>query len=169
MEEGDDGRDVEVEDEGDDSLEEGDDDREEVDNNVADEPEDGREEEADEAADVAEDLEEDLVDRLARDLEDRTESLEDDLRISHRTQQGDCGWSEAGRLTMTTPATRWPSSLTVIWAVPSTERRMTSMGWPTSAWSEVTAPVRIVLTSPRGTETTSSVQFAAVTNSVRIA
>lgn len=163
-EEGDDLVDVEVQDEGDDSLDEGENDREEVADDRANELEDDSEERADEATNNAEQLEEGLVDRTTGNLEDGTESLEDNLEAS-KCERHERSRTKRSRRTTTRVATSLPSSSTVIWAVPSTEARMTSAGWPTRASSEDTAPVRMSLISPMGPLTASTVAFWEVTNS----
>ena len=72
-------REVEVEDEGNDSLDEWNDNSEDVAEDGADELEDKGDERADEAADNNEEVEERLVDGSTSDLEDRAEGLEDNL------------------------------------------------------------------------------------------
>ena len=86
-------REVEVEDEGNDSLDEGNDNSEDVAEDGADELEDKGDERADEAADNNEEVEERLVDGSTSDLEDRAESLEDNLwmdPMSNQTKPNQC-------------------------------------------------------------------------------
>ena len=83
-------REVEVEDEGNDSLDEGNDNSEDIAEDGADELEDESDERANKAADNDKEVEERLVDSRTSDLEDCAEGLEDNLwmdPMSNQTRQ----------------------------------------------------------------------------------
>lgn len=74
-------------------------------------------------------------------------------------------WASAVKRRQSRPARRLATSARTTFAVPSTVRRMTSTGWPTSKFNALTVSLRTALTSTRIGPTASTVALPATMNS----